>query len=425
MAQAVVTPVTACRLCGEQALEPAIELASTPIGDKFVTAAQTGEIQPDFTVRLMLCQRCGQVQLSEIIDPGILYGDYCYTTSVSVGLPGHFASAATAILRDSGASTGDLAVELGSNQGVMLRAFREQGLRVLGVDPATEIAQRATESGVETLPGFFTQALAQKIAAERGKAAIILANNVIANIPDLDDVARGIRELLSDRGVFVFETSYLLDVVRKHLIDTIYHEHISYLAIRPLQAFFRRHGLALVDAERIPTKGGSLRGMVRHAGAGFKETTRLKTLLAAETDAGIFEPTAYHELDADIARLGRKLVQTAAELRARNESVVCYGATAGPLTMLYSLGLKGLVNAFVDDNPDKIGKFSPGLHIPVHDSDWLYQCGAKTVIVLAWRYIDAITARHSRFLEQGGRFLVVDLPGLELVEIGRPSHGAA
>lgn len=423
MAQAVVTPVTACRLCGEQALEPAIELASTPIGDKFVSAAQTGEIQPDFAVRLMLCRRCGQVQLSEIIDPGALYGDYSYTTSVSVGLPGHFVAAAAAILRDSGAGAGDLAVELGSNQGVMLRAFQELGLKALGVDPAVEIAQRATESGVETLPGFFTQALAREIAASRGKAAIILANNVIANIPDLDDVARGIRELLSERGVFVFETSYLLDVVGKHLIDTVYHEHISYLALRPLRAFFQRHGLALVDAERIPTKGGSLRGMVRLAGAGIGETPRLKALLAAEGESGIFDPAAYRELDAGLGRLRRTLAQTADQLHARGEPVVCYGATAGPITMVYSLGLKGRVDAFVDDNPEKIGKFSPGLHIPVHGSDWLYRRGAQTVIVLAWRYIDAIAARHQRFLEQGGRFLVVDLPSLELVVTGEPSHG--
>jgi predicted TPR repeat methyltransferase len=201
-----------------------------------------------------------------VINPEILYGNYLYQTSISLGLVEHFRTYAEEVVRQVAPVPNALVLDIGSNDGSLLKAFKDHGLRVLGVDPAREIARKATESGVETIADFFTAKLAREIRKKHGPAAIITANNVFANIDHLADVAAGIRELLAQDGVFVFETSYLLDVLQKSLLETFFHEHLCYFSVRPLEAFFRRNGMELFDVKRVATKGGSIRGFAQLGG---------------------------------------------------------------------------------------------------------------------------------------------------------------
>ncbi|MCI5968204.1 class I SAM-dependent methyltransferase [Helicobacter sp.] len=282
-----IIKIQKCRLCEGGDLVKVIELTKNPVGDRFWRDREKALKSELHNVEIMLCKECGQMQLSEVVEPAEIYTEeYLYTTGTSVGLIEHFRQSAKELIERFRIPQNALVLEIGSNEGAMLEAFREAGMRVLGVDPARIAVKKAQEKGIETIEGFFSLTLAQKIARERGKVKIVVANNVIANIPALVDIMQGIKEVLEDDGVFVFETSYAASVIQKHLIDTTYHEHISYFSVKPLGRFFTRCGLELFDAEEIWTKGGSLRGYVAKPLC-FYKTKRLENLIKFE-DSLIF-----------------------------------------------------------------------------------------------------------------------------------------
>src|SRR5712692_4871870 len=266
----IVKPVVVhrdtCRLCGSSDLQLVLKMTPTPPGDHYVTAEALDEPQAAYPMDLVMCGQCGLAQLPDVVDPELLYRHYIYNTAVSLGPVQHFDRYAEAVLNCAGPAPGSLVVDIGSNDGTLLRAFAKRGMRVLGIDPARAVARSATEAGIETVPTFFRAALAADLRRERGPASIVTANNVFANVDDLDDLADGIRQLLTPDGVFVFETGYFPDLVRARIIDNIYQEHLSYYAVKPLQRFFPRHGMQLAAVEHEPTKGGSIRGFVRLAG---------------------------------------------------------------------------------------------------------------------------------------------------------------
>ena len=282
-----IKKVLECRLCGSKHLEKVIELTKNPVGDRFYRDRNVALGCELHNVEVMLCRNCGQMQLSEVVEPKEIYTDeYLYTTGTSVGLPEHFAKSAQDLIKCFAIPQNSLVVEIGSNEGAMLAVFKKEGMRVLGIDPAGIAVKKAKDRGVDTIEGFFSSELAKNIVQERGRAKLVIANNVIANnvianIPALLDIIQGIKEILADDGVFVFETSYAYDVIRKHLIDTIYHEHISYFSAKSLGRLFAKCGLELFDAENIWTKGGSLRGYVSKP-LSFEKTERLKNLVEKE-----------------------------------------------------------------------------------------------------------------------------------------------
>ena len=305
-------------------------------------------------------------------------------------------------------------VEIGSNEGAMLHAFQKRGLRTLGVDPAREIARRATEAGVETLASYFTAELAQSIRDQHGPAALVVANNVMANIDDLANVMQGLQTVLAPDGVFVFETSYALDVVQGALLDTIFHEHLTYFSVRPLVAFFRRHGLELIDVERVPTKGGSLRGTVQRAGGPRPVAPTVAALADLEAQAGLDCLETYAALADRLERRKQELHRTLESWKAQRKTIAAYGAAVGLTTMIYHFDLGRFLSFLVDDNSEKHNLYSPGLHLPTLPSEALYQRKPDCLVVLAWHYVDPIVQRHQAFLTQGGQFLV-PLPEIQLI----------
>src|SRR6266545_2393801 len=215
-----------CRLCEGRNLDLVLPLKPSALADAYVPRERLGEPQPAFAMDVFLCRDCGHVQLLEVVDPAALFRHYLYTTSGSLGLVEHFRNYADGTLEQLQVSRGSLVVDIGSNEGVLLRFFQERRMRVVGVDAAKNIAAAATAGGIETIPDFFTLTLARQIRADRGPAAIITANNVFAHADDLPDMVDGIRELLRPDGVFIFEVIYLVDMVQKLTFDTIYHEHL-------------------------------------------------------------------------------------------------------------------------------------------------------------------------------------------------------
>jgi len=379
-----------------------------------VTADRLGQVQESYPIDLFLCRICGHAQLLDVLPPEILYRDYLYVTTSSLGLAEHFQRYADDVLGRVQPPSGALVVDIGSNDGTLLKFFQKRRMRVLGIDPAREIAQKATATGIETLPEMFTPALARQVRQERGPASIITANNVFANIDDLASLTEGIRELLAPDGVFVFESFYLADLIRNMVFDFIYHEHISSFAVKPLQAFFNRLGLELIDAMRVPTKGGSLRYTVQRAQGPHAVSPAVASLIEFETSFGLYNPDTFKEFAAKIDALKSQTLRLLRDLQAQGKTIAGYGASVTATTLIYHFGLGDLLEFIVDDNPAKQNRFSPGLHIPVFSSQALYERKPDYVVVLAWRYVDPIVKRHVAFLDHGGHF-VVPVPKVEVI----------
>jgi 2-polyprenyl-3-methyl-5-hydroxy-6-metoxy-1,4-benzoquinol methylase len=405
-----------CRLCDSADVERVVPLREIPIltpnVDAKLAMQQHAGVQAS-TVPLALyrCAGCGHVQLMDVIDPEVQYNNFNYTTTISLGLPEHFRKFAGEVLDAAGTPAGAFVVEVGSNDGTLLRAFKERGMKVLGIDPARRIADKATQSGVRTLATFFTEKLARDIRAEHGAAEIVIANNTFANLDDLTDFAAAVRSLLSPSGVFVFETSYGADVVEKTLIDTIYHEHLSYFMAAPLERYFRKHGMQLIDMQRIWTKGGSIRGTVQLAGGARARNASVDATIADEKRHGFDGRAPFEKMNAAVEALQKEIASLVSSRKAAGKKVAAYGASVGTTTLIQQFGIGKSLEFVADDNPLCEALAGSGYRVPVLRSEAIYERKPDTIIVLAWRYADPIIGKHQRFLSEGGEF-VIPLPSV-------------
>lgn len=404
---------TLCLLCKSSRLDIVLPLAPTPIADDFVSKERLGEAQPYFPLDVALCLDCGHLQLLDAVNPDLLFGSYIYVSTSSPGLVEHFEKAAARLRSLVEPGENALAVDIGSNDGTLLRALKGEGFRVLGVDPAKETAKRATESGVETIADYFTSALARDIVRERGKAALVTANNVFAHSETLPDMADGVALLLADNGLFVFEVAYLVDMIEQMVFDSVYHEHLGYHSVKPLAAFLKDRGLELIDVERVAQKGGSLRCTAQKEGGARPVSPRVEELLQYEAEMGLDKAVLFRHYAATILKRKAELLETLARLKAEGKSVSGYGASATVTTLLHHFELGKQIDFLFDDNAIKQGRFSPGHHIPVLAPEALYEKKPGAIVILAWRFAATIIKKHRRYLEEGGCF-VVPLPKIEV-----------
>jgi hypothetical protein len=398
-----------CRLCGAKSLESVLRLGDTPIGDDYATDPVRN--QQTYPLELFRCAECGLFQLSGVIAAEAIYREYLYESSASLGLTQHFRNYAERLTARLGFDRGDFAVDVGSNVGVLLAALAEQGFRVLGFEPAVRIAEKARAAGIDTLCAFFEPASAREIRQERGAARLVTANNVMANVDDMPAFASAVRELLADDGVFVFETGYMPDTVQNLVVDNIYHEHLSYFSVKPLERFFRENGMELFDVERSATKGGSMRGFVQKIGGPRPITGEVGAMANLEIELG-FERLGPARAFAIRAERAKNDLLAYLDAYQHGEKLPAYGASVGVTTLLYWLGLADRVDMLLDDCAARQGLFSPGLHIPVRSPEVLVQNRPSRALLLAWRYATPIAARNTAYLDAGGRF-VLPLPILE------------
>jgi len=403
-----------CRLCGGRDLQLVFQLAPSAIGDAYVPATKLDRVQERYPIDLFLCKDCGLSQLLDVIAPEVLYADYIYMTTSSLGLGGHFERYANEVVDRIRPPAGSLVVDIGSNDGTLLGFFKARGMRVLGVDPAREIARAARDAGLETLPDFFTPALAQRIRRGRGPAAIVTANNVFANVDDLASMTDGVRALLAPDGVFIVESFYLPDLIRNMVFDFIYHEHISAFAVKPLRSYFPRFGMELIDALCVPTKGGSLRYTVQPVGGPRPVSPSVSELVELETVSGLYRAETFADFAAKVDALKVQVLGLLRQLKASGKTIAGYGASITGTTLIHHFDLAPFLDFLVDDNPAKQHMFSPGHHIPVYPSQALYERKPDCVVILAWRFVDPIVARHQTFLGGGGRF-VVPVPAVRVI----------
>jgi SAM-dependent methyltransferase len=386
-------------------------LTPTPPANALVPLTEKNREQVAYPLDVYRCGDCGHLQLLDIVDPKVLFSHYVYVSSTSPVMVSYLRDQSSAIIARLGLKPGDLVVEIGSNDGTLLRFFKAAGMRVLGVDPAANLVPDAAD--VETITDFFSADLGARIRNQYGQAAAICAYNVCAHMDDLQGVINGVRSLLAPTGHFVFEVGYLLDVFRKTLFDTIYHEHVDFHHVGPLRGFFARNGLKLLHAERSDIQGGALVGYVGHAGE--TEDESVATLVAEEHEAGLDKAETFRFFGEKIARRRDELTALLSGLRSKGKSIAAYGAPAKATTLMYHFGIDAsLIEYIVDDNPIKQGLLTPGLHVPILATDVLYQRTPDYVLVLAWNFAESIVARHRGYAGRASRF-IVPLPDLALV----------
>jgi SAM-dependent methyltransferase len=406
-----------CRGCGSRDLELVFSLKPSPIGDAYVTPEQVNVPQPSYPIDLYMCRQCGLAQILDVIDPEILYGEYIYVTASSMGLAEHFRGYADSVTDRCRLRPGSLVVDIGSNDGTLLRCFQERGMNVLGVEPAAHIAAQATAGGIKTIDRFFTPDLARQMVAEHGHARLVTANNVFANIDDLNSWVDAVNELLAGDGVFVFESYYLADLVQNMVFDFIYHEHLSAFSVKPIQALFERVGLELAAVQRVPTKGGSLRYFVQRPGGPLAKDGSVEEMRALEDGMGLYRKETYSAFADKIDGLKEKTRKFLAQAKSEGKSIAGFGASITGTTLIYHFEIGGYLDYLVDDNLAKQGRFSPGLHLPVLPSSALFERKPDYVVVLAWRFAEPFIRKNHAYLEGGGCF-VIPVPEFKVVANG-------
>lgn len=403
-----------CRLCESSQVELVVAIEPIPLAEKYLTRAELDQPARLYPVDLYQCLDCGHVQLLDVIHPDVLWADYTYHSGQTRGIVDHFQDIAATFTTRYGLGSGHLALDIGSNDGTLLRAFQAHGLRALGVDPAEEIARQASENGVETIAALFTQELAVKLRAERGPADLITAFNVYAHTDNMADMTDGIKAMLGPNGLFVFEAQYLRDIVEKTLLGTIFHEHICHHSVKPIDRFLRRHGLELIDVSRVTIQNGSIVGTVQHLHGGRPVSPSVAQFIHEEEELQLDRPTGVKVLAERLARLRGDMAELCKSWREQKKSVAGYGAARSGPTLINSLGLGDSLAYVFDDHPQKVGRFTPGNHLEVFPTSRLLELQPDYVVILAWIHAKKIIANHQDYLQRGGHF-VICCPNVQVI----------
>ncbi len=403
-----------CRLCESKNLKLCFNLESTPPANAFVNKQEISKKQIKFPLDIYFCEDCFHVQLLDIVDPKILFENYVYVSGTSPVFIKHFEEYANYILEKFPQKVNSLVLDIGSNDGTLLHFFKEKNLKILGIDPAKEICQKANSQEIETLNNFFSYEFSKHIKQKYGEVGIITANNVFAHVDELKDFIQGVKNLLSKDGIFVFEVSYLVDVIQKLLFDTIYHEHLSYHSVISLISFFNDNDMELIEAIHIDTHGGSLRGIVKLKNGRYEVGKSVEKCIKLETELGLNKLKTYKEFFERLNIRKNELQELFKKLKADNKTIVGFGAPAKATTFMYQFGIdQNIIDFIIDDSPLKQGLFSPGMHIPVYSSEKLYLEKPDYVVILAWNFSQSIMNKHVKYKELGGHF-IVPLPKLEI-----------
>lgn len=396
--------LTECRACGSRNLIPFLDLGTTPLANQLT--ATPDETVARFPLACCWCADCTLVALTEAVSPEIMYRHYVYLSGTSPSFREHSWSIADRLVERFSLDASSLVIEIASNDGMMLRRFRDRGTRVLGVDPARNIAQLANAEGIPTIPEFFDKTLAGRIGAEHERARLVLARNVIAHIHDALGALEGVATVLANDGVLAIEVPHLLELMRHVEFDTIYHEHLSYVSLRALTALCERAGLEVFDVEKTPVHGGSILVLAGPAGA-HPRAPALGALLAEEDDAGLGREATFRTFADRVAGLRRGLVQRVEDWLASGRTLAAYGAPAKAVTLLSYTGLDRRHLAYtLDLNPLKQGRFLPGSGIPIVGPDRIRDDPADCHLLLAWNFADEICRQQAAYLARGGCFLV-------------------
>jgi SAM-dependent methyltransferase len=394
-------------MCGSTELHRFLDLGFTPPADQFRRKDQLREPDVYYPLQVMVCDGCGLAQLSHVVSPEVLYrNDYPYESSTTRTGQAHWMEFATSATKRLGLGADDLAVDIGSNVGVLLGAFRANGLKVQGVDPAANIVMLAQANGIDTICDFFNEDTARTIVASKQQASVITATNVFAHVDDLDAFMRSILLLLNENGAFIFEAPYFVNLLKQNEYDTIYHEHLSYLSVKPLVGFFRKHGMEVFDIEERDIHGGSFRVYVGRQGK-RPVSGVVAGMVQAEEDMGIYRHDKLAEFAAAVRRNKDELTWLLHSLKHQGKRIAAVSAPAKGMTLLNYCGLDADLLDFVTEKSKlKIGRYTPGAHIPVVSDDELLNQQPDYALLLAWNFAEEIMKNLHEYRKRGGKFII-------------------
>ncbi|MDP3987521.1 MAG: class I SAM-dependent methyltransferase [Candidatus Levybacteria bacterium] len=407
MQNGIVKKIKNCRVCKSKNLSKVLTFGPTPLANAFLTKEQVDLGEYYFPLDVYFCKDCSFLQLGHVVSPVVLFSDYVYVSSTSPIFVSHFKEFADKIIKRFNLDKKSLVIDIGSNDGILLKPFKKLGTRVLGIEPAKKIAKVAQIDGVDTISEFFSVELAGKIVEQKRKAKVVTATNVFAHIDDLDEVIKGIKILLDEDGVFIMEAPYLIDFIKKRYFDLVYHEHLSYWAVKPLISLFKRFGMTVFDVEKVPVHGGSIRVFVKKNSSFCKVEKSVAEFLSREKEARLSDVKTYIEYGNDILENKVKLIELLTKLKTKNKRIAGYGAPGKGTTLLNFFGIgTEILDYIVDDSPWKQGLFTPGKKIPVVPSKKLYEDKVDYLLILAWNFKDSIMNNHKNFKKLGGSFIV-------------------
>ena len=402
-----------CRVCCSKNIEEVFELKSSPPGDLFLPKNKLHMSIDKYPLTLAICTDCGYLHLPYVLDPEISYGNYVYETKITVGLSKHYLEYAKDIISYGGIAPSSLVVDLGSNDGTMLKAFQDCKMKVLGVEPSG-ISSFAIQNNLKTINEYFSKDVADSIIDKYGNASVISANYMYANIDNVIEFTRNVKRLLDNDGLFVIQTGYHPEQMKINMFDYIYHEHFSYFTVKVLKQLLLRCNLEMIYVSKHTPKGGSIRVIVQHCGGGRSIDESVESYIKKEEITGFHNAETYIRFASEINGYKDKLIKLLKQIISSGHKIVGYGASHSTTTLLHHFELGEYLEFLVDDNPAKHGLYSPGYGLPVFSSVKLSETKPEYALILGWQHQDSIINRNKKFLEEGGKF-IVPLPELKIL----------
>ena len=406
-----------CRSCGSLLTTTLVDLGYTPLSNAYVNKTQLDTPDRVYPLHARVCGECFLVQIDDVVPTAEIFTEYPYFSSYSDSWVAHAKTYVEAMITRYQLGSDSRVVEIASNDGYLLQHFLSKGVKILGIEPAANVAAAALQLGVPTEVAFFGQDTAGRVRGNFGPADLITANNVLAHTPDINDLIAGVAILLAPEGVFTAEFPHLLTLIEQTQFDTIYHEHFSYLSLLAFERIVGPHGLQVVDVEMLSTHGGSLRVFVSHLNSvTHRPQLRLDVIRAKEHEAGLDRLGGYSDLAPKVAKIREDLLAFLDQAETSGRVVAAYGAAAKGNTLLNYCGIKADRVAFVcDRNPAKQGRFMPGSRIPIVAPDVLTASKPDYVLILPWNLREEISQQLSFIGDWGARF-VIPLPALEIFD---------
>jgi SAM-dependent methyltransferase len=403
-----------CRLCHAALHRTLLDLGDMPLANAYLATAEDADFERRYPLHARVCESCWLVQVEPVVEPAVIFSDYAYFSSVSSSWSEHARRFAGRAIQELALTTDSLVLEVASNDGYLLRHFASAGIRVLGVEPAANVAAVAVAAGISTEVAFFGAEMALRLAAGGVAADLVVANNVLAHVPDLHDFVAGLALALKPEGTLVLEFPHLLQLIEGVQFDTIYHEHYSYFSLLSAERALAAHGLSVFDVEALTTHGGSLRLWAAHASHGRPASQPLLNLRSEEARAGLDGTAPYDSFSPRVERCRQSILNFLSDARDRAQSVVGYGAAAKGNTLLNYCGATTAdIPYVVDRSPHKQGSLLPGSHIPVRAPELVAETRPAYLLVLAWNLRQEILADMAHIRKWDGRF-VIPVPEVEI-----------
>jgi len=394
-----------CRSCDGTRFSPVLDLGATPLANALLEPSDTDKPEGRYPLRVVFCETCSLVQITETVPPKVLFSNYVYFSSFSDTAVASAKAIAQRLVRDRNLGSNSLVMEVASNDGYLLRHYRDAGVPIIGVEPAANIAAVAEKNGIRTRCAFFGREEGARLAAEGFQCDVFHANNVLAHVADLNGFVAGLKSVLKPDGIASIEVPYLGELIEKLEFDTIYHEHLCYFSATALDHLFAGHGLVLFDVERIPIHGGSLRAFVAHAGE--PKTQAVAALLAEEDLLGFTKASFYADFESKVLDLRKALLALLKDLRKKGHRLAAYGASAKGATLLNFFGIgKDLLDFVADRSTVKQGKITPGSHLPIIAPEELLTRKPDYVLLLTWNFAEEILKQQADYRKAGGKFII-------------------